>query len=264
MRVPIGSHSVRILAVVQGTYGRRIAANIEAHRPAAWTVHSCSLPLVLPPVIDYPEEYLPAALPAADLLIALGEHPGVAELLPDMARLCGARAALVPIDNSAWLPPGLARQLAGWLSDLGVPAAFPSPFCSLTETHYNAWRRQVAYDIPLVAEFARRFGRADFRVGVDDSSRAVATVEVLRDTPCGCAAHVAAGLAGSGVEEAEQAAGLLHHHYPCLAAMAIDPVYNDTLMHVSGRLLKEEVARKVKPFQAPPRYLRPVDGSAGG
>ena len=67
------------------------------------------------PVIDYPEEYLPAELPAADLLISLGEHPGVAEPLPDIVRLCGAEEVLVPIDNQAWLPPGWpASWPAGW------------------------------------------------------------------------------------------------------------------------------------------------------
>ena len=248
---------MRIIAVVQGTYGRRIAAHIAQLCPAAWTVETLHLPLVLPPVIDYPEEYLPASLPTADLLLSLGEHPGVAELLPDIVRLCGARAALVPIDNGAWLPPGLMRQLDGWLAELGVLAAFPMPFCTLTESHYNAWRRQVPYTIPLVAEFARRFGSPRYRVSVDESSRTIGSVEILRDTPCGCAASVAAGLAGMGVDEAAQAAGLLHHHFPCLAGMAVEPAYSDTLMHVSGRILKEEVERNVKPFCTPTVYLRP-------
>ena len=251
---------MRILAIVQGSHGRRIAAHLDAHRPEEWTVEMHQLPTVLPPVIDYPEEYLPASLPAADLLLALGEHPGVAELLPDIARMCGARAALVPIDNGAWMPPGLVRQLGGWLREMGVEAAFPMPFCSLTETHYNAWRRQTAYDIPLVAEFARFFGQPIFAVQVDESNpgaKTVASVELLRDTPCGCGAHVAQGLCGANVDDAVQAAGLLHHHYPCLAGMAIDQAYNDTLMHVSGRLLKEEVERTVKPFLTPTVYLRP-------
>jgi len=248
---------VRILSIVQGIYGRRIAAHIEQQRIAGWSVTSRELPTVLPPVIDYPEDYLPADIPAADLLLALGEHPGVGELLPDIVRLSGARAVIVPVDNVAWLPPGLMRQLAGWLNELGVPAVFPKPFCTLTETHYNAYRVQVAYDIPLVAEFARYFGRPVYTVAIDDASRTVRQVDVLRDSPCGCACHVAAGLVGVHVDEAEQAAGLLHHHYPCLAGMVIDPDYADTLMHVSGRILQEEVIRNVRAARTPPRYLRP-------
>ena len=69
---------------------------------------------------------------------------------------------------------------------------------------------------------------------------------------------MAAGLAGVAVDDAEQTAGMLHHHYPCLAGMAIDPEYNDTLMHVSGHLRVDEVARQVKPYKRPPLYLRPA------
>ena len=249
---------MRILTLVQGVYGRRITETIRQAAIPEWTVASWTLPTVLPPVIDYPEEYLPAELPAADLLISLGEHPGVAELLPDIVRLCGAEAVLVPIDNQAWLPPGLARQLAGWLAPLGVAAVFPRPFCSLTESTYNAYRRQVTYDSPLVAAFARHFGQPRLEVVFDATGATIAQVQVTRNAPCGCAHHVAAGLAGVAVDDAEQTAGMLHHHYPCLAGMAIDPDYNDTLMHVSGHLLVDEVARQVKPYKRPPVYLRPA------
>ena len=191
------------------------------------------------------------------LLLALGEHPGVAELLPELARLCDARAMIVPVDNVAWLPPGLMRQLAGWLAEIGVAVVFPKPFCSLTETHYGAYRRQVAYDIPLVAECAARFGRPTYTVTVDADTRTIQAVQVRRDSPCGCAGQVAAGLVGVPVDEAHHAAGMLHHHFPCLAGMVVDPDYADTLMHVSGRILQEEVDRNVRAAVTPPRYLRP-------
>lgn len=246
-----------ILTVVQGLYGQRITANLrQAHIPG-WVVESLSVPVVLPPVIDYPEEYLPTSVPDADLVLALGEHPGVAELLPDIVRMCGGCTVIAPVDNVAWLPPGLMNQLAKWLSDMGVAAVFPKPFCSLTETTYGAYHRQESYDVPLVAEFARHFGQPVFTIDFQEGNSAVAAVQVLRDSPCGCAQHVANGLAGISVEEAEQAAGMLHHHFPCLAGMAIDPAYNDTLMHVSGHLLMDEVSRHVKPHKQPPHYLRP-------
>ena len=248
---------MRIHAIVQGLYGRRIAAHIKQQDIPGWSVTSWDLPTVLPPVIDYPEEYLPSRLPAADLLLALGEHPGVAELLQELARLCDARAMIVPVDNVAWLPPGLMRQLAGWLAEIGVAVVFPKPFCSLTETHYGAYRRQVAYDIPLVAEFAARFGRPTYTVTVDADTRTIQAVQVRRDSPCGCAGQVAAGLVGVPVDEAHHAAGMLHHHFPCLAGMVVDPDYADTLMHVSGRILQEEVDRNVRAAVTPPRYLRP-------
>ncbi|MCS6907346.1 MAG: DUF166 family protein, partial [Anaerolineales bacterium] len=56
------------------------------------------------------------------------------------------------------------------------------------------------------------------------------------------------GLVGVAVEEAQEKAGLLHHHYPCLASMGVDSDFSDTLMHVSGNILKDEVWDQVKPF----------------
>ena len=38
--------------------------------------------------------------------------------------------------------------------------------------------------------------------------------------------------------EAVQAAGLLHHHYPCLASMGKDPAFGDTLMRLREHLEK--------------------------
>ena len=67
---------MRILTVVQGRYGERITANLQAARVPGWTVECWAAPRVLPPVIDYPEEYLPDELPSADLVLSLGySHP---------------------------------------------------------------------------------------------------------------------------------------------------------------------------------------------
>ncbi|MFQ6015588.1 MAG: DUF166 domain-containing protein [Anaerolineae bacterium] len=240
---------MRILAVIQGEYGQRHVDNIRAHAPAGWTVEVWKAPPVLPPVIDYPEDYLPDSLPEVDLILALGEHPGVAELIPEIAQMTGARAVIAPIDNVAWLPRGLANQLQKWLEQIGVESVFPKPFCSLTESDYNVRQYRVAYDSALISEFARCFGRPELRITVDAETRCIAAVEVVRDATCGCARFVAKGLVGVAVDEAEYEAGLLHHHYPCLASMGKDADFGDTLMHVSGNLLKENVGEQVKPFK---------------
>jgi hypothetical protein len=60
---------------------------------------------------------------------------------------------------------------------------------------------------------------------------------------------VAERLVGVSADDAEQEAGLLHHHYPCLASMGVDTDYGDTLMHISGNLLKNNVRVQVKPFK---------------
>jgi hypothetical protein len=199
-------------------------------------------------VMDYPEDYLPEELPEADLILSLGENPGVAELLPELARRTGVKAVIAPVDRNEWLPMGLARQLAKWLEDIGVRAVFPKPLCSLTETHYGAGRRLVEYDDARIAEFAQYFGRPRFKITVDPVDRTIAEACVERDAVCGCARHVAQGLIGTDVDEAELRAGMLHHHYPCLAAMGVDAELGDTLMHVSGNIAKDEVKEQVKPY----------------
>ena len=81
--------------------------------------------------------------------------------------------------------------------------------------------------------------------------------KVVRDAACGCARFVAEGLIGTLADDAEQKAGMLHHHYPCLAAMGIDPDFHDTIMHISGRIMKEAVGEEVKPEKTPTPYFAP-------
>ena len=241
---------MRILAIINGEYGARHVANIRQHGPPGWSVESWTAPAILPPVMDYPEDYLPAALPPADLLLSFAEQRGVAELIPDIAQMIGAQAVIAAIDNEAWLPRGLARQLCGWLEKAGVACVTPKPLCSLTEHDYGLTRRQrVQYDQPLIAEFARYFGQPDLHIEVDPETRTILSAQVRRDAVCGCARFVAERLIGLSADEAEEKAGLLHHHFPCLAAMGIDPDFGDTLMHVSGNVLKDNVGEQVKPFK---------------
>ncbi|MFN2134569.1 MAG: DUF166 domain-containing protein [Candidatus Promineifilaceae bacterium] len=249
---------MKILAIISGEYGRRHVAHIRAFGPDQWQVNVWQAPAVLPPVIDYPEEFLPPSLPPARLLLSFAEHKGVAELLPDIATLCGAEAVLVAVDNQAWLPPGLERQLHGWLADLGVACATPKPLCSLTEVDYGvSLKGRVAYSSAAIAEFAHYFGRPALAIDVDESTRTIRSATVKRDAVCGCTRAVAAGLAGLPVEEAIEKAGLLHHHFPCLASMQKLPEFNqDTLMHASGHLLQENIKEQLAPYLAQ-RYIIP-------
>jgi thymidylate synthase len=180
----------------------------------------------------------------------MAESPGAAELLPDIARMTGAQAVIAPIDSEAWLPRGLARQLRGWLDKMGVACATPKPLCSLTEKDYLMARRQrVAYDSPLISEFARYFGQPDVELTLDPETRVITSATVRRDAVCGCIRFVAQGLVGLSADEAEEKAGMLHHHYPCLASMGVDSDFGDTLMHISGYLLKENLAEQLKPYK---------------
>jgi hypothetical protein len=242
-------------------WGERIAANILANAPSDWVVHAWSAPRVLPPIIDDPADFLPPSLPEADLILSLGEVAGVAQLLPEVARRTGATAVIAPIDRSESLPAGLAGQLRQWLEAQGTAVIFPRPFCTLTETHYNRTPNVEHYDHPLIRRFAAHFGRPRFDVVVQDG--VIHSINVARAAACGCASHVAAGLVNVPVDEAVEQAGMLHHHYPCLASMNQEPDYGDTLMHVSGDCLRDAIKQEIRQYLTPTAYLRPQGLSDG-
>ncbi len=240
---------MRILAVISGEYGARHVANIRQFGPSGWQIETWNAPATFPLVIDYPEDFLPAGLPPVDLILSFAEHKGTAELLPDIARMTGAQAVIAAVDNEAWLPRGLARQLRGWMEKMGVACATPKPLCSLTEHDYGVTRRErLSYESPLITEFAGYFGQPNLDITVDPTSRLIMEVMVRRDAVCGCARYVAQHLVGISVDDAEEKAGLLHHHFPCLASMGIDSDFGDTLMHVSGNVLRDNVRDQIKPY----------------
>ena len=242
---------MKILAIISGEYGKRHVQNILAVGPKTWEIETWQTPPVFPPFIDDPEDLLPDHLPAADLILSFAEHKGAAELLPEIVKMTSAKAVLVAVDDELWLPRGLDRQLRGWLEELGVDCVTPKPLCSLTESSYGITRHETAdYDNPLIAEFARYFGKPELTLEIDPETRTIIKAEVKRDAVCGCARYTAEGLIGLSANEAEEKAGLLHHHFPCLAIMQKLPHFDiDTLMLVSGQILKNDVGAQVKPFK---------------
>lgn len=242
---------MKILVIVTGEYGKRHLKNIREYGPKSWEIETWQTPPVFPPFIDDPEDFLPDQLPAADLILSFAENKGAAELLPDIAKMVKAKAVLVAVDDELWLPRGLDRQLRGWLEEAGVDCVTPKPLCSLTDTTYGVTRHETAsYDNPLIAEFARYFGKPELTLEIDPESRTITSAKVVRDAVCGCARYTAEGLIGLSADEAEEKAGLLHHHYPCLASMQKLPHFDhDTLMHVSGQIIKNNVGVQVKPFK---------------
>ncbi len=249
---------MHILAIISGEYGIRHVNNLREHGPADWIIETWRAPAVFPLIIDYPEDYLPKSFPECDLILSFAENKSVAELIPEIAMMTKARGVVAAVDNEAWLPRGLARQLIGWLERMGVACATPKPLCSLTEQDYKVTRRECeTYDSPVIREFARYFGQPDIQLTLDEETRTITAAEVHRDAVCGCARHVAEKLIGISADETEEQAGLFHHHFPCLASMVKLNDYNhDTLMHESGHLLQENLAEQLKPFKQT-RYIAP-------
>ena len=224
---------MKILFSVQGRYGERVAENVRANGPKEWEVAVLRLPARLPMVIDDPDEFLPSPLPPSDLLISLHETPGAAELIPDIAKGCGARSVLAAVDDRTACPTGLENQIRKRLAAMGIAHAFPRPLCGFDG---GPDRR--------LEEFASKFGRPKFRVERDGDR--VTSVEVLRDAPCGSAKFVASILSGVRIMEAPDTGALRHHHHPCLASMEIDPDLQDTIMHLSGYIVRAAIKSALK------------------
>lgn len=250
---------MKMLAVItEGEYGKRHLENIQKNKPDHWEIKTWIAPSIFPMVIDYPEDFLPESFEPADLILSFAEHKGVAELLPDIAKMAGAKAVIAGIDNELWLPRGLARQLVGWLERMDIPCATPKPLCSLTENDYKVTRRQrVSYESSEITEFARHFGQPRLEIEVDQKTGIILKARTTRDAVCGCTRYVASGIIGLHVDDVEEKAGLLHHHYPCLASMTKLVDFNhDTLMHESGHLLVDNIREQIKPYKKV-RYLKP-------
>ncbi len=200
--------------------------------------------------IEELHDLLPPVLSTFDLILSLAQSPSVARLLPEIARTVGAKGVMAPINDANWLPVEQSSQLGQQLGKLGVACAFPQPFCSLTEMRYNVRGRQVELDGGPICEFARHFGRPAFKISLD--AHILHTVKVLRDSPCGCARRVAENLTGVSVDQAERRAETLHRDFPCLASVAMDSDYGDTLLNVSAHILQDALRDQLESFSTLP------------
>ncbi len=226
---------MKILVFYDGDFGKRFLENIAGNAPHGWEVKGYHYTRKIPPAAEELDDYLPAGLPAADLLLAVQEHPVVAELIPLFIKEVGARAVIAPIDSKVYLTSGLARQLKKKLEKEGVEFLSPMTFCTLSEKSSQN---------ELIQEFVKHFGRP--KVEIEVAAEKVAKVTVIRDAPCGNTRYVALHLSGTHWKDAVERSGIIHHNHPCMASMAMDAELGDTLMHHAGLQIKLAVEAAVK------------------
>ncbi len=233
---------MRILAFMHDRYGMRIAENITARAPTDWVVDQLAAPRVLPPIIDDPLGFLPAKLPASDLILHLAETAQAAQLIPGLVTLSGAKVVIAPVDNEAWLPSGLRLQLRRELSALGAEIHFPQPFCSL-ETAASGASEPGGMPNPILMEFTRYFGRPRLQLTLSADQQTIREVIVERGAPCGSSQYAAKRIAGMKVNDIVPQGGLICLHYPCLASMQPKTTEQgvETLMHTSGIIYNQSL-----------------------
>jgi len=204
---------MRLLILYQETgrgWGNRIARFISATAPEGWEVETQKMPALNLPVIDNPEAFVPENLPRVELLLALVESSGLAQLIPDIAETVQAEAVIAPVDFETGFPPGLQNQVKEQLAEKEIALLIPEPFCSLTE-------RGVKHK--KLRQFAEVYGRPEFELDYDNQK--IAGVEVLRSSPCGGSPAVAKELQADRITEAARKSGLYHQYYPCKASVDI-------------------------------------------
>ncbi len=213
---------------VGGRYLERVLAHLNAMSPG--NVDSYQVPRSLPPVLDDAGEYLPAELGAGDVIIAINIHPEILLEIPAMVGGGSTRALIAPLEDPNWIRPGLQRQVTRACADNDMESAFPKPFCSLAPT------------TPAIEEFCEQFkvGKPTFKLTLEGGK--VASVEVVRGSPCGLTNFVAEKLVGLPADDSlHEKAGQFHHGYPCLASMNLDSATGETVMHASLYLIWDGV-----------------------
>jgi hypothetical protein len=181
-------------------------------------------------LFEDPERFLPRDFPEvhADLLIVLGIHGHLSDLIPCIAKRLGARSVLYPIDDRDMIPEA-KKTIENELAEMGVHIEFPEPFCSLNGSQD-----------PVIGEFLEHFGRPVLQV--QTNSGIINSVEVIRDTPCGSASCITRKLVGVDTGNREDLSRLCYDEQHndeadnyCLAEM--DP--RNPLMQEAGDILKD-------------------------
>ena len=228
---------------IGGRYAERVLKYLDAKAPG--TITGYQVPSSLPPTLDDPSEYLPEALGAGDIIIAINLHPELLLEIPHVVAGGTTRAMIAPIEDPAWIRPGLQRQVTQICAQNEMESAFPKPFCALEPA------------TPAIKEFGQIYhvGRPRLRFRLAEGK--VAQVGISRGSPCGLTEWVVKQLVGKPADEhLREIAAQLHHAYPCFATMNLDPETKDTIMHRSADLLRDEVARALEEAQraaaAPP------------
>ena len=216
-----------------GSYAENIEAVYKVEKPTAV-------------MVDEPERLLPE-IPNCDLVVAIALHPDLMLSLPEVLASKGVKALITPVEDPAWLSPGLRRQLERICMELGLEYAAPKPFCSLDVGSHE-----------VINGFIRLFkvGKPVFDIEV--SQGVVKSVAVLRSSPCGSSWYVARKIALRRVEELPDVVSKAHHAYPCTASMSRDPELGDTILHEAGYILFEAVYRGISDPKAAELFLEKI------
>ncbi|WP_455281737.1 DUF166 family protein [[Eubacterium] cellulosolvens] len=242
---------LRIYIIYRGPFGEQIINNIALRGLADQIVNVYEL---TPEIIEKehesetdiwskiwedPQKYIPQNLPIAecDLLLVLGIHSQLGDLIPPIAEMLGAKAVLYPIDDRD-MAPEAKKTIQDELNTKKIDVEFPEPFCILDKSENE-----------YINQFAKNFGRPKVEAKLDEKNQTIQDLIVIRDSPSGAAASVAKKLIGLSCKNKEMLLRKLYEEHQndenencCMAEM--DPLC--PLMQEAADLFKDAIFEACK------------------
>ncbi len=207
----------------------------------------------VPDFIDEPAKYFPKSLPEVDFLLVIGIHQDLLAGLPEYLKDKHLLAVIIPIENPKWIPPGLQVQVLEEFEKFGIQAAFPKPFCALSKNlnQYNVEGFNITHKRDQIIKFIDYFkiGEPIVEFLLTKDGRAIEDTCVLQTAPCGSTFFIMQQLHGKYIENDKtslnEKISKAHHSYPCNASMDQDSVLKESILHVGGYLIRNEIRKKL-------------------
>ncbi|TFG11891.1 MAG: hypothetical protein EU531_11075 [Promethearchaeota archaeon] len=206
-----------------------------------------------PDLIENAEIYLPKELPKVDYLLVVGIHQDLLAELPYYLKEKNVKAVIVPIEDPKWVPPGLQVQVLEDFEKFGIQAAFPKPFCSLS-TELNEFNKigfNITKDRSHIIEFIQYFkvGEPIVSFLLSKDGKSIMDTCVIQSAPCGSTYFIVQQLKSKYIANGEislnERISKAHHSYPCNASMDQDSILRDSILHVGGFLVRNEIRKKL-------------------
>lgn len=205
----------------------------------------------LPEFVEEPLDYFPKDLPEVDFLLVVGVHPDLLTGLPEFLKNRSIKAVIIPIEDPKWVSPGLQKQVLDEFESLGIQAAFPKPFCSLSkeENELNKPGFNITKDSSYIDEFIDYFkiGEPTVSFLLSKDGKSIEDTCVIQSAPCGSTFYILQQLKSKYIDDDElslnERISKAHHAYPCNASMDQDIILRDTILHVAGILVRNGVRR---------------------
>ena len=246
MHCDYGGTSVRLYILYRGPFGEQIINNLALKsdkekivgvyelKPETIEAEHSSETNLWSTLWEDPEKYIPQNLSIVkcDLLLVLGIHSKLGDLIPPIAKQLNAHSVLYPICDRD-MAPEAKKAINDELASMKIHVDFPKPFCKLDRS-----------DDPYISKFVEKFGRPKFKIKLDTKKRIIKEVVTVRDTPEGSAHRVGQILLNFPYTDRERLLRKIYeeHHNEsaesyCMAEM--DP--KCPLMQEAGDLLKDAI-----------------------